>query len=88
MSADLESFQTTQLRLTNTSSRPLEVWLEPWARMYLLEPQKSADVVFEADAPGVPEVLHEDDRIVVYAWPTAIARVLRNGVELSESPQR
>jgi hypothetical protein len=87
MSADLESLVSTQLRLTNTSSRPLEMWLEPWARMYVLDPQKSADVVFEAEALGVPEVLHEDDRIVVYAWPTAIARVFRDGVELNESPQ-
>jgi hypothetical protein len=55
--------------------------------MYVLEPQKSADVIFEAESVGVPEVLHEDDRIVVYAWPTAIARVCRDGVELSESTQ-
>lgn len=87
MSTDLESLVTTQLRLTNTGSRPLEVWLEPWARMYVLEPQESADVIFEAESVGVPEVLHEDDRIVVYAWPTAIARVCRDGVELSESTQ-
>jgi hypothetical protein len=88
MSADLESLVTAQLRLTNTGSRPLDVWLEPWGRKYVLEPHKSADVVFEAEASGVPEVLHEDDRIVVYGWPTAIARVFRDGVELIESPQQ
>jgi hypothetical protein len=55
--------------------------------MYLLEPQCSADVIFEAEQPGVPEVFHEAGRVVVYAWPTAIARVTLNGVELTDSPQ-
>lgn len=77
-----------RFRLTNTGNMPLEVWIEPWARLYLLEPESSANLVFEAEVPGVPEVLHEADRIVVYAWPTAAARVLRDGIELSESPQR
>jgi hypothetical protein len=88
MGAKLQSRVTTQVRLTNTDRAPLELWLEPWARLYLLEPQCSVDVVFEAETMGVPEVFHEAGRIVVYAWPTAIARVVRDGVELAESAQK
>jgi len=87
MSAELKSLETTQLRLTNTDSKQLALWLEPWARLYVLEPQSSVDVVFEAEMPGVPEVFHEPDRVVVYAWPSATARVLRDGIELVDQPQ-
>jgi hypothetical protein len=55
--------------------------------MYLIDPNTSVDVVFEADSPGVPEVFHEPDRIVIYAWAGAEARVLRNGIELDDQPQ-
>jgi hypothetical protein len=55
--------------------------------MYLIDPNSSVDVVFEADTPGVPEVFHEPDRIVIYAWAGAEARVLRNGIELDDQPQ-
>lgn len=78
----------TTLRLTNPGDKTVALCLEPWAREYSLNPRTSVDVVFEADSPGIPEVFHEPDRIVVYAWPGAEARVLRDGVELLDRPQR
>ncbi len=88
MSAGLKSVETTTLRLTNPGDQHVAFCLEPWAREYSLDPHSSIDVVFEAESPGVPEVFHEPDRIVVYAWPGAAARVLRDGVELVDRPQR
>jgi hypothetical protein len=87
MSTDLKSIQTTTLRVTNPGERTVAFCLEPWAREYLLDPRSSVDVVFEANSPGTPEVYHEPDRIVVYAWPGAVARVLRNGVEFLDQEQ-
>jgi hypothetical protein len=87
MSAGLKSLQTTTLRVTNPGERTVSFCLEPWAREYSLEPHCSVDVVFESDSPGVPEVFHEPERIVVYAWPGAAARVLRDGVELLDQSQ-
>ena len=87
MSAGLKPLETTTLRVTNPGEETVGFCLEPWARLYSLEPHSSVDVVFEADSPGVPEVFHEPDRIVVYAWPGATARVLRDGVELDDAPQ-
>lgn len=87
MSAEVKSLETTTLRLTNPGDESVAFCLEPWARLYSLDPHSSVDVVFEADSPGIPEVFHEPDRIVVYAWPGAAARVLRDGVELEDQPQ-
>jgi hypothetical protein len=87
MSAELKSVKTAQLRLTNTGSKRVEFWLEPWGRLYSLDPQSSIDVLFEAESAGVPEVFHEPDRIVVYGWPTATARVMKDGVELVDQSQ-
>ena len=88
MSAGLKSLETATLRVTNPGEQTVTFCLEPWARLYSLAPHSSVDVVFEADAPGVPEVFHEPDRIVIYAWPGAAVRVLRNGMELEDQPQR
>jgi len=88
MSADLKSLETTALRLTNPGDSHVTLCLEPWAREFSLEPHSSLEVVFEAQSPGIPEVFHEPDRIVVYAWPGAVARVLRDGVELADRPQQ
>ena len=74
MSTVAKSIETT-LRLTNPGDQAVAFCLEPWAREYLLEPHTSVDVVFEAESPGTPEVFHEPDRIVVYAWPTATMKV-------------
>jgi hypothetical protein len=87
MSAGLKSAGATTLRVTNPGDDCVAFCLEPWAREYSLDPHSSVDVVFEADTPGVPEVFHEPDRIVVYAWPGAAARVLRDGVELLDQNQ-
>jgi hypothetical protein len=87
MSAIVKSFETTTLRLTNPGDASVAFFLEPWARLYSLDPHSSVDVVFEADSPGIPEVFHEPDRIVVYAWAGATARVLRDGIELDDQPQ-
>jgi hypothetical protein len=83
----MKSPETTTLRVTNPGDQRVAFCLEPWAREYSLEPHTSVDIVFEADVPGVPEVFHEPDRIVVYAWPGAAARVMRDGFELSDRPQ-
>jgi hypothetical protein len=88
MTAALKSLATTRLRVANPGDQTVAFCLEPWARRYSLEPRTSVDVVFEADSPGVPEVFHEPDRIVVYAWPGAAAHVLRDGVELDDAPQK
>jgi hypothetical protein len=88
MSAGLKSAATATLRLTNPGDARVAFCLEPWAREYSLDPHSSVDVVFEADSPGVPEVFHEPDRIVVYAWPGAAARVLRDGLEILDRSQR
>jgi hypothetical protein len=87
MSAGLKSLETTTLRITNPGDRTVAFCLEPWAREYLLDAHSSVDVIIEADSPGIPEVFHEPDRIVVYAWAGATARVLRNGVELLDKTQ-
>lgn len=78
---------TTTLRFTNPGDGRLVLSLEPWAREYLLDPYSSVEVVFEADSPGIADVSHEPDRIVVYAWPGATARVICNGVELNDRSQ-
>jgi hypothetical protein len=87
MSAGIKSVETTTLRVTNPGDQQVAFCLEPWAREYSLDPHTSVDVVFEADTPGVPEVFHEPDRIVVYAWPGAAVRVLRNGVKFLDRQQ-
>ena len=87
MSAGLKSVETTTLRLTNPGDEQVAFCLEPWAREYSLDPHSSVDVVFESASTGIPEVYHEPDRIVVYAWPGAEARVLRDGVELLDRQQ-
>lgn len=87
MSAGLKSVETTTLRLTNPGDQHVMFCLEPWAREYSLDPHTSVDVIFESDTAGVPEVFHEPHRIVVYAWPGATARVLREGVELLDRTQ-
>jgi hypothetical protein len=87
MAIGLKSVETTTLRVTNPGDERVAFCLEPWAREYSLGPHTSVDVVFEAESPGIPEVYHEPDRIVVYAWPGAAVRVLRDGVEVLDQPQ-
>lgn len=79
--------ETTRLRVTNPGETSVALCLEPWARSYEVKSHSSVEVVFEAEAPGVPEVFHEPDRIVVYGWPDATARVLCDGVELADQQQ-
>jgi hypothetical protein len=87
MASGLKSIETATLRVTNPGDKRVTFCLEPWAREYSLDPDSSVDVVFEAESPGIPEVYHEPDRIVVYAWPGAAVRVLRDGVEVHDRTQ-
>jgi hypothetical protein len=87
MTAVVNTSAMATLRVTNPGETSVAFCLEPWARLFSLEPHTSLDVVFEAASPGIPEVFHEPDRIVVYAWPGAEARVLRDGVELEDQSQ-
>jgi hypothetical protein len=88
MSANIQQIVESQIRLTNTSADSMQFWLEPWGQLYNLAPASSVDVYFESDRAGVPEVIHEQDRIVVYGWPGATARVLSKGEEVEQVDQR
>jgi hypothetical protein len=88
MAAGLKTLETTTLRVVNPGDRSVTFCLEPWAREYSLEPHTSADVVFESESPGIPEVYHEPDRIVVYAWPNATVRVVRGDADVRDESQR
>jgi hypothetical protein len=88
MSTQTHQLESAQVRLTNTGADALKLWLEPWGRLYQVPPRTSVDVHFEAEQAGVPEVIHERDCMVLYAWPGATARVLRDGEEIEQSDQR
>mgnify|MGYP006969528117 CR=1 FL=1 len=76
---------TAQVRVTNTAAESVIFWLEPCGNEYQLDPNASADVVFQSAQAGVPEVQHEDDRISVWGWTRASARVFIEGVEVDET---
>lgn len=47
----------------------LQVWFDPWGDLLPLEPGGSLRLVGTSTEPGAFQVVEEEDRVVVYAWP-------------------
>ena len=72
------------VRLTNNTSQPKTVMLEPWTGEYRLPPGVPLDLVVEG-TPSTPlEIEVETDRIVVTSFDTmdALVTAFRGGQEL------
>jgi hypothetical protein len=75
------------VNVRNAGSDSITVCVEPWGDEYSLNRDEILQVVFDATEPGEPEVLHQPDRVLVYGWPTAAVRVLKNGADVRNAPQ-
>jgi hypothetical protein len=55
--------------ISNHKERTVQTCFEPWAAMCDLLPGRSIRVIAKSNLEGQLDVVHEDDRITIYAWP-------------------
>ena len=65
--------------ITNSSEKPLTVWLEPWGQDLQVAPGQSLDIVARSPSEGRLEVVNADDAVAVYAWPEATIQTFSQG---------
>ena len=76
----------TAFCLANTAATPLQVWLEPWGDMQVLEPGAHFDVVAsasEAISTHLVQLDWSDEHVVLWAQTdTSDLRLFADGVEV------
>ncbi len=59
--------------------------LEPWGEQIEMPAGDTFAVSAEAEQQGSFEVEHSENEITLWAWPSAVARIYRGGVEIGIS---
>jgi len=75
--------KTVSLIITNQDSRPLTLYLEPWADEYQIPPKVRMRIDFFAPTLQPISILYEQGSITVEGWEGSVAYVSRNGEPLS-----
>jgi hypothetical protein len=75
----------SSLSVTNSSGRTVVFQLEPWGEQIEMPIGATFVVVAEAEQPGSFEVEHGDAAITVWAWPSAVVKVLSGDNEIGTS---
>jgi len=74
----------TKLRLVNSQKKPVQFYLEPWGRRYVIRPEDEFVLAFHGGGSSEPEVQIGDGEIEVWGWSGVTVDVYKNGVELTE----
>jgi hypothetical protein len=72
----------TSLRISNSRSIPLTLYLEPWGEQYTMAPESTYTVVSRGPEGDALEVECTDDHIVLYGWPGSVVTLFHDGKEL------
>jgi hypothetical protein len=78
--------KTVSLIITNQDSRPLTLYLEPWADEYQIPPNVRMRIDFFAptlQSISIIRIWYEQGSIAVEGWEGSVAYVSRNGEPLS-----
>jgi hypothetical protein len=70
------------INVTNVSGKEIIFHLEPWGEQIRMPPGETFTVSGDAEEEGSFEVEYGEGEIIVWAWPSAIAKVFCNGKEL------
>ena len=75
---------TVRRTITNDSTEPIELGLEPWGMYLSIAPHQSLEVVAESPQAGDLEVVSETQSVVVYGWPGSTLKVYCEGRVIHE----
>jgi hypothetical protein len=78
------SFESS-ISVTNASGRTVMFHLEPWGEELEMPLGATFVVVAEAEQLGSFEVEHGDAAITIWAWPSAVVKVLSQDKEIGVS---
>jgi hypothetical protein len=74
-------YQST-INIRNASGRTLTFHLEPWGDEIEMRAGAIFAVTAEAERQGSFEVEHDEGKITVWAWPSAVVKVFRGDEEV------
>lgn len=72
----------TSLRVHNSRSVPLTLYLEPWGEQYTMAPEATFTAVARGPEGDTLEVEWADDHIVLYGWPGSVVTLFHEGKEV------
>ena len=72
----------TTLRVSNTRSVPVTLYLEPWGEQYTMAPEATFTAVARGPEGDTLEVEVADDHIILYGWPGAVVTLFHEGKEI------
>ena len=76
-----------KITFTNRSTVTTRLIIEPWAEEYLIAPNISVDIVATGKTADAIEIEFVDRGVVVHGWSDGTVTVMRDGVEIEQSPQ-
>jgi hypothetical protein len=68
-----------RLRISNFSSEPVTLCLEPWANEVSMLPEANFELVAEGPEGDYLQVAYEQRRITVYGWSGSVLSVFHDG---------
>jgi hypothetical protein len=74
----------TRVRIANSQTEAMRLFLEPWGREYVMHPEDEFVFAFHATTTAEPEIVITADGVEVWAWSGATVEVYKNGKELTE----
>jgi hypothetical protein len=73
----------------NTSATAIELIIEPWAELYLIESGAQVEVTgVGGGAESCFEIHHTERGLIVFGWINSIVTVTRDGKAVEPSPQQ
>src|SRR4030095_16672785 len=75
----------TSISVTNPSRGAVVFHLEPWGEQIEMPAGATYSVRAEADQVGSFEIEHLEGEIIVWAWPTAVVKILKGNEEIGIS---
>lgn len=74
--------QIVNIRLVNSRSTSVDVYIEPWGDVHTMPPGATFSIVVRGPADDCLEVEDGDDRITLWGWSGSVVQVFHDGTEL------
>jgi hypothetical protein len=75
---------TSNLRVQNSSSELMTLWIEPWGDKVSMEPGTAFDIVAKGPAGDCLEVERTSSSLVIHSWPQSTLAIFQSGELVQE----
>jgi hypothetical protein len=77
-----------RINVANDSPKPIQLWIEPWADEFIVEPATELTVEFDGPQKGEVGVSYVESGIQLFGFRGSSATVIKSGTVIWRAHQR